>query len=303
MTILGWHDAQRTLGARVAARVRRFGGRLLPHSAAGDYWIALWDFLAAHRRLPERRPARFSDHLFAIRTNGALGTPLYQFVTDKELVKLYVELRGCGEYNVPTYQVLRGPADVDAFAAPRLPCVIKPTSGVGRTRLCRTGADLPGGDMLRRWLATPHYPDCREPNHQPLKQKIIVEEFVSEDGVNPATECWVYCFNGEPGFAHVVSGHFSTLASTCYDMAWNRLPAAICYPPSAHTHPKPELLPTVLAVARRLAQPFPFVRVDFYVTRHRIFIGEITVCPGRAAAAVSPPEAQHTLGRFFGASA
>ena len=303
MTVLGWHGPTRTFGNRVAAKVRRVGRRLLPQNASGDYWVALWDFVTAHRRLPERRPARFSDHLFAVRTGGALSTPLYQFVTDKELVKQYVELRAGGEYNVPTYQVLREPADVDSFAPERLPCVLKPTSGCGDTHLCRTIEEAPGRDLMRRWLATPHYPDCREPNHQALKQKIIVEAFISEDGVNPATECWVYCFRGEPGFAHVVSGHFSALSSNCYDMAWNPLPAAICYPPGERVHPKPPMLPTILAVARRLAEPFPFVRVDFYITPHRVWVGEITVCPGRAASAVSPPKAQRGLGRFFGSAA
>ena len=42
---------------------------------------------------------------------------------------------------------------------------------------------------------------------------------------------------------------------------------------------RPKLLDEMLSLARRLAEPFYYVRIDLYVLQERIYIGEFTFTP------------------------
>jgi len=42
---------------------------------------------------------------------------------------------------------------------------------------------------------------------------------------------------------------------------------------------KPKFMNEMLTCAKKLAQPFPFVRVDFYVNDNKIIFGEMTFSP------------------------
>jgi hypothetical protein len=42
----------------------------------------------------------------------------------------------------------------------------------------------------------------------------------------------------------------------------------------------PTELVKMIEIAERLAKPFPFVRVDFYLVNGQIFLGEMTFYPG-----------------------
>lgn len=298
MPAAGFHPTETRRERTTRFLVRRCRA-FLPKTAWGDKVYALVEFVASHKRWPQRDPSGFSDHLFAVRTSRALYDPLCQLVTDKEYCKHYVTLKVGAQHVVPTHQVLRTPEDVDALVVGRFPCVIKPTSGTGRLRICHAAGDVPSRATLRAWLATDNYDEGREPNYRHLRQKIIVEEFLSQDDVRPPTEYLVFCFRGRPGFVEVLSGHFGRFSCTFYDLEWRPLPVAIGYPAGARREPKPLMLGKMLDLAARLAEPFGFARVDCYATDTRVWIGELTLCPGRAKSSVSPPEAQALLGGFF----
>lgn len=271
---------------------------LLPKNRWGDNVFAYLEFVTSHGRLPERKPARFNDHLFALRTGGTLYDPLSQSVTDKACCKHYVDSRVGARHVVPTHQVLRTPADVDALVVRQFPCVIKPTSGTGLMRICHSAGDVPSRQTLLAWLAHDAYGEGREPNYRDLRQKILIEEFISPDGRSPAMEYFVFCFRGAPGFVGAVSGHFDDLSCMFYDVDWQPLPVTMYCPPRRR-EAKPPMLAKMLELATRLAAPFDFVRVDCYATDTRVWIGELTLCPGRAKSPVSPPAAQTLLGRYF----
>ena len=273
---------------------------LLPATSWGDRIVAGLEFLLCHGRFPERRPVRYSDHLFALRTGGALYDPLRQFVTDKEYVKLYVEMKVGARYNVQTYRILRTEKDVDTLLPQRFPCVVKPTNGVGRMRICQGPEDVPDRETLLQWLAHDYYRDAsREHNYRHLRQKIIFEEFVTEDGLTPAPDYKIFCFHGRPRFIQVETGRFTDdYSRSMYDSAWNRLPASVRYPPGRSVA-RPPMLPLMLSLAARLAEPFDFIRVDLYGRKSEVRVGELTNCPGRATAEIRPPSAQFLLGRYF----
>lgn len=286
-------------GDRLYWAAKRYLRCILPKTLWADRLIALIEFLKCHRRFPEKNPQRYSDHLFALRTNGSLYDPLRQFVTDKEFAKLYIAATVGAEYNVRTFQILRTKDDVESLVLDRFPCVLKPTNGAERIHICRHANDLPDAETLRRWMALDFYKDTREPNYRYLRQKIIVEEFLSEDGCTPVTDYKIFCFHGRPGFIQVESGRFVECTRNFYDLNWRALPASIRYPHRVGGYAKPPLLDQMLDLAARLSAPFDFIRIDLYATSTALHVGELTNCPGRAVAEVTPPEAQFLLGQFF----
>lgn len=297
------HDMRHLLpavsGERLYRVALRWCRRLLPETMWADRLYALVEFLERHRRFPEKAPRRYSDHLFALRTGGALYDPLRQFVTDKEFVKLYVAATVGARYNVRTFRVLRTTDDVEASTLDRFPCVLKPTHGVDLIRICTHADDLPDLETLRQWLEFDYYDRSREQNYRYLRHKIIVEEFLTEDGRTPATDYKIYCFHGRPGFIQVESGRFAEYSRTLYDTDWRLMPVSMRVPRGSGEDARPPMLDRMLDLAARLSAPFDFIRVDLYATATDLRVGELTNCPGGARSRVTPPEAQFLLGRFF----
>ena len=286
-------------GDRLYWVAMRYCRRILPKTLWADRLVALLEFLKCHGRLPEKDPRRYSDHLFVLRTDGTLYDPLRQFVTDKEFAKLYVAATVGAEYNVRTFQILRTKDDIESLVLDRFPCVLKPTNGCERIHICRHANDLPDVETLRQWMDSNFYEDRRQQNYRYLRQKIIVEEFLSEDGRTPATDYKVFCFHGRPGFIQAESGRFAEYTRTFYDLNWRVMPVSIRHPRGVEENAKPPMLNQMLDLAARLSAPFDFIRVDLYATPTDLRVGELTNCPGGAVAEVAPPEAQFLLGQFF----
>lgn len=283
-------------------RVERF----LPRTPAGDRWFATLEFLAAHGRLPERRPKRYGDHLYSLRVSGRLDDPLRRFVTCKESVKTYIAAAAGERFNLATYAVLRTPEEAASFRPERFPSVVKPTHAAGRFRICREPADAPPPETLLGWLADDFYRNGREGNYRGLRPQIIVEEFFSADGKIPAPEYKVYCFGGRARFVQVETGRGTdAYRRTLHDgSSWAPLPAGVLHPPptpaaGGRSASPPAQHRLLLELAERLAAPFDFLRADLYATDAEVRVGELTNCPNRGCSPVHPPSAGFLLGRYF----
>ncbi len=92
----------------------------------------------------------------------------------------------------------------------------------------------------------------------------------------------VYCFDGQPYMIGAVADRFSDReggAFSYYDLTWTRLLVTKKGHPPADV-PKPRQLEEMLQLAKRLAEGFPFMRVDFYVSEGRVLVGELTPFSG-----------------------
>lgn len=256
-------------------------------------------FARRHRRPPNvEDPRRFTDYLYRILTDGRLLDPLYQFVTDKEYAKRYIEgVLGPG-LTPETRAVLRTDEEVDRLTIDRVPCVLKPTHASGRVLFHRDPSDFIDKGRLKDWLRLRYYAAARESNYRHLTPKIMVEEFFA-DGVGTVPKDYkVFCFGGAPRMIEVVSGRPDDPRGNFYDTHWNRLQFTSSYPAGPQDD-RPPLLAEILDLAARLATPFPFVRVDFYASTTEIRIGELTFCPSAANARIRPDNADIDIGRLF----
>ena len=273
--------------------------RLLPKNKWGDTEFCRRRFLSRQGRPPDPSAAgRLTDMFYRIKTDGTLFDPLVQAVTDKEYAKNHIEgVLGPG-YTPETYAVLRNAEEVSAFVPDRVPCVLKPTHLSGPV-LFLTGPDEPlSRNTLLRWLKKKRYSGTREGNYRHLRPKVIVEEFLSDDGITVPKDYKLFCFHGVPKMIQVDSDRFGEHTRNFYDTGWNRLPVTFRYP-GGPVDDQPLLLEEMLRIATRLASPFSFVRVDLYASQTRVRVGELTFCPEGANAPVLPLAADIELARLF----
>ena len=220
-------------------------------------------------------------------------------MTDKELAKQYIESIVGPGYAPETYRVLRNAGDISAFVPDRVPCVLKPTHLSGPV-MFMTDPDEPlDRETLAGWLGKERYRSTREGNYRGLQPKVIVEEFLSEDGVSVPKDYKLFCFHGVPKLIQVDADRFGEHTQNFYDPEWARLPITYGVQTGPEDDEKPRLLKEILEISSKLATPFPFVRVDLYVSETDIKTGELTFCPRGVNDLLLPVCADIELAKLF----
>lgn len=273
--------------------------KVLPKNLWGDRLYCRYRFYKKLGRLPKVRATLFNDRLFALKTSGLCYDPLIQFVTDKEYAKHYISSVVGPEFIIETYDILRNKNELEDYALHKLPCVLKPTHSSGQVVVCIHPHDPLDRQALARWFEINRYEVAREQNYRYLVPKIIVEEFFSEDGNTVPNDYKIFCFGGVPKMIQVDTDRFTGQSQSFYDIEWNRIPVVALYPGKDKDEQKPLLLDRMLELARELAAPFPFVRVDMYTTATEIRIGELTFIPWSGLLPLQPAEAEVTWGALF----
>jgi hypothetical protein len=89
-------------------------------------------------------------------------------------------------------------------------------------------------------------------------------------------------------------------AQNFYDPQWALLPFGKDLIPRPDVAiPKPENMDRMLAIARDLASPFSYVRVDFYEVYGRVVFGEMTFFPASGMPDFVPPEYDLIVGKML----
>ena len=70
------------------------------------------------------------------------------------------------------------------------------------------------------------------------------------------------------------------------------------YASSEETIPAPEQLSEMLELSRKLSDGVPFLRVDLFICKGRVLVGELTFYPRGGITPFSPAEAERTLGQM-----
>jgi len=290
---------RRTVRYRLFRGLRDACGRLLPPGRFGDAAFAWCHFVMEIGRLPSRRML-FNDVLYRLRVGGGLEDPLRVLVTDKELVKPFIDERLGPGHAVPTLAILRSEAEVGACEFPAR-CCIKPTHLSGRVLLRLAGEPVDTAAVCR-WLRTDYYAKSRQANYRGLEPKIIVEPILYDDP--NLADYKVFCVAGEPRMIQADFDRATSHRQMLFDVAWRPLGFGMSYGTVAASVPAPPALPRMLAAARRLAEPFDLVRVDFYTAGTSFHVGELTNCPSAGTVRFRQPAAEQAVSRLlFGSPA
>lgn len=210
-------------------------------------------------------------------------------LADKYKVREYVKSCGLEDHLIPLIGMWTDVNDIDFNTLPES-FIFKANNGVGKSEL-----------MLVKDKKKLNIEDAKKYLDELLKRKhvgvlsgethykkmipcIIAEELLpSEEGEKSPVDYKIYCANGKAKYIWVCRGRDSTGAEVMtYDCNWTPRPDFCIFDDryrKGTIMPKPDNLDEMIRIAEILTKPFPFVRLDLYNIKGRIYFGEMTFTP------------------------
>jgi hypothetical protein len=125
---------------------------------------------------------------------------------------------------------------------------------------------------------------------------IVVEKLLTEnDNDLLLNDYKIYCFDGVPHYIQTIFDRQTNVKETWFDTNW-QIQDVWYFSPERKSIDRPNLLEEMVSVAKKLAKPFPYVRVDLYIHRNKIFFGELTFSPYGGFMKWHPPTWDKKLG-------
>lgn len=241
-------------------------------------YISFRHLLTFHKLPNLKSPKLFNDKIHWRMLNDRKS--IYKEVTDKLAMREYVKRIGLQEY-LPKLIFVTSEPHLIPFSTFPDAFVVKANHGSGMTIPILDKRTIELEKMYKifhMWLKTDYYYRAREWQYHDLTPKIMVEEYLGEGESGP-TEYKLYCFDGEPRVIVVIKNRFSpTKKKGRYDLDW----VSLDFPGSekiSDDFRKPAKFNQLIEAARLFSSGFDFIRVDTYIAKERIVLGELTLSP------------------------
>ena len=246
-------------------------------------YIKLYYHFRVGKKMNIENPITFNEKLQWLKFNYRF--PLQSVVSDKWLVRNYVEEKIGKEYLIPLLGVWENYNDINFNKLPNK-FVLKCNHDSGGLVVCKDKNKLDykkAKDKIEKSLKSNFYYIGREYQYRNIKPRIICEEFISDHG-NVPMDYKIYCFNGKPDIILVCKDRFSNNSHRAsylfFDQNWKFQPLNKGDEKLCHVDiPKPKNLDKMIKIAKKLSEDFVFARIDLYNIDGKIYFGEITLSP------------------------
>ena len=235
-------------------------------------------FLRFHKIINIDNPKTLSDKIcyLEFRTHDDLIIKC----SDKYEVRDYIKAKGYEKILVPLIgDYYTNPDDIDFSSLPNQ-FVLKATFGCKMNIICSDKNKLDVNAVkktMNDWMKNGFNREFLEPHYQYIRKRIICENYL-EDAEN-IVDYKIHCFNGKPMFILVCSDRKKDLKLNIYDLNWKPIHEIIGPHLNTKEISRPEKLDEMLEIADHLSEDFPFVRVDLYQIKGKIWFGELTFTP------------------------
>ncbi|CAN5727173.1 hypothetical protein BH23PSE1_BH23PSE1_12380 [soil metagenome] len=227
--------------------------------------------------------------------------PLMTLASDKIAVRDYLRLKGCA---IEPPALLASGAGPEELAAVCLPAryVLKTAYGTGQIHVENGPKATPRRVLAKKVAAWAEFDVWRHTSelfYRDVPKRWLVEELLP--AAREKLEYKIFCFMGEPAFIAVITArHGTSFKRASFDLDWNRVEFQTRgYPPDPRPVPRPADLDLMLAEARRLAEDFLHVRVDFLKFDGRLCFSELTFASMGARLPFEPREKNVAFGAMM----
>ncbi len=261
-------------------------------------FTALDYFIAKRKLLNLKQPKTFNEKLQWIKLYG--GLEKYTEYVDKYRVRGFIRKSIGKKYLTPLIGAWDKFDDIDFDQLPGQ-FVLKATHGSGYVFICKdkTSLNIPAlKKTVSRWLSINFYNVNREIQYKDCQPKIICEKYL-EDEYGGLVDYKIYCFSGKPRFIEIHAGRFIRHKAGFLDINFHKLPISCPGYPFPDNVKKPDNLKEMIRVAYKLSRIFPFIRVDLYSVKNKIYFGELTFTPANGLLMYDPPEVDYQLGELI----
>ncbi|WP_367392682.1 ATP-grasp fold amidoligase family protein [Lewinella sp. LCG006] len=238
-----------------------------------------------NRKLDTQNPSSLNEKIQWYKTKGK--NPLMVKCSDKYAVREYVGKTIGEEYLVPLIFHTQEPAEITKDKFPDHPFIIKANHTAGTNHIVRNKSKVNWHKIrvdCRWWLSLNYALFEKEWQYAQIEPRIVVEQLLLDKEGKIPFDYKLHFFNGEFGFTQVDIDRFGDRRRNLYDENWNLLPfnwskldkeGCVLWPNGKEVS-RPRNLKQLIQLGKKLAAPFPYVRVDFYLLEDRIYFGELT---------------------------
>lgn len=263
------------------------------------------DIVADTKRVDKRlsycpnimRPATFNEKVLwrkhFVRDRRMIVT------TDKYLAKAYAKGLSPGIEVIPTLAVSEDPDNLELDKIPT-PYMIKPTHRSGAWLVVRDTEKQTleaVRQKCRKWLSTDYGQDKFEWPYAKVKRRIMIEPLMSVGNRELLQDYKFYMIHGKCELIQVSYDRDTKLKTSLYSPDWKKLPVKWDNHEMGGAVRKPARLAEMISHAEKLASGFAFIRIDLYVYRGKVYIGEFTHFPNSGSTIFTPEDLDHSLGR------
>lgn len=261
-----------------------------------------WYYFNFRKPLDLKNPVTLNEKLMWLKLNTYRNNPLVSKCSDKYAVREYILERDCGELLNELYGVWDSVEEIDWEALPES-FVLKCNHGCGYNILCpdKKKMDIAATKaLLDKWMHTDFWRKLAEVQYRTITPKIVCEAFLGRGG--QLYDYKFYCFHGKAEYVLVCTEREQGKPRFYFfDRDWKLCPITRdgkAAEEDFHLE-KPEHLEEMFQYAERLAEPFPFVRVDLYYVDGKIYFGELTFVPSGALDTSRLPETDLLFGSML----
>jgi len=231
-------------------------------------------------------------------------TSLKTLCADKIKVHQYCKKKLGKDICIPILKEYKSVDDIDFNKLPKS-FVLKCNHGSGMNIIVTDKSKLDIDkvkEKLNNWLNCDFsFRNGYEMQYHKIDRKIFAETYMN-DGHSDLTDYKFLCFNGEPKLCQVINDrNNSNRHLNYYDMNFKFVNISRLDFPNNPTliDKRPKCFKQMKEYAKKLAQEFKFVRVDFYEINGKIYLGELTFTPGAGRIAYKNPNDGIYLGNML----
>ena len=154
---------------------------------------------------------------------------------------------------------------------------------------------------LKKGLKQDYYLTGREWPYKNVPRKIIAEKYIVDESGYGQKYYKFYCFNGMVKLVMINSDRMTnkTTKADYFDENYNHLDIKWGYDNADSIPDKPENFELMKALAEKLAENIPHIRIDFYQTPGGVYFGEMTFFDGSGFDTIEPIEWDYKLGSWI----
>ncbi|EMW9160914.1 glycosyltransferase [Vibrio cholerae] len=270
------------------------------------FWIL---FVYRNKYIPNFNKPQTYNEKINFRKKHA-NNPLFHICSDKIAAKDYVAKEIGEKYIIPT---LYTGSSVTVEIVRKIlnkhgDCLLKANHNSGPVHLLTVSmsdADLKlACDDVNHQLSVDYGLYVNEPWYSHIKPQILIEKRIyPENGDKDLKDYKFHVFKQKDGsvkvLLHIDFDRSWNHSRSFFDEDLNWLPFSSFVPSVYSSIEIPQGYNRMLELAKLLAEPFSYVRVDFYNVSGDIYFGELTFAPGSGTSPFTSPEYDLWMGKLW----
>lgn len=253
------------------------------------------------KRLNLDNPLTFNEKLQWLKLYNR--RPEYTKYVDKYEVRSYISEKIGEEYLIPLIGIYNTFNDIDFNKLPNQ-FVLKCTHDSGGIIICRNKSKLDfkaARKKINKCMRRNYYFYGREWPYKNIKPRIICEKYMGDESGSDLIDYKFMCFNGKAKCIFVCSNRNANGTNIdIYDMNWELIPCEREKNRRSNSViKKPFNFSLMVKFAEILAKDIPFVRVDFYEVKGKLYFGEITFFPASGFERFVPDSYDNLFGSWI----